>query len=499
MNWKSIKSSRRKFIGSLAGLGASIALPHESIGQGYGTDPTVQKKQREELEVGKPNGLNIIVIICDTWRWNYLHCSGYNEQIKTPNLDALAQESVYFTNCYGDSFPSIPCRRVIHTGKSHININPKWERLLNDDITFAQILNKTESFTSALIADFPFYFSPTNTTQQTFSFNQGFDSFRWIRGQSHDNYISGPRSSLDFKRHIPEHYMAGNLYKLLYNYMLNTQFRKSQEDYPCAQTCSTAGKWLEDNKDNDGPFMMFVDMFDPHEPWDAPPEYTKMYRKNFNGDRYLIDAGAKQGVYTEEDVSILTAHYCAEVTFSDFCIGRLIDDIKRLGLWDNTIIAFASDHGTHLGEKDCVTKQAKLCNSLITRIPLIIRHPEYSSVKGKRIDALTSHLDFTPTFLSMLGVETNWDFDGQNMWDLVTGDKKELRDHVVTNYGGYACVHTPKWHYFQNIKDEDAGFGPHLYDVEKDRMEEKNVIQNHAEEAADLKKKLMNAHGIYMW
>ncbi len=499
MNWKNIMSSRRNFISSLAGLGAGITLPKESFGQGYGTDQTPQQKQREELEVSKPNGLNIIVIVCDTWRWNYLHCSGYNEQIKTPNLDAFAQEGVYFTNCFADSLPSIPSRRVIHTGKSHININPKWDRLLDDDITFAQILNKTESFTQGLIADFPFYFTPTRPTQQTFSFNQGFNSFRWIRGQSHDNYISGHRSSINPKQHIHEHYLEGGLYELLFNYMLNTKDRKSTEDYFCAQTCRTAAKWLEDNKDNDGPFMMYVDMFDPHEPWDAPPEYTKMYYKNFNGDRHLIETGAKQGVYTEEEISILTAHYSAEVTFSDFCVGRLIDDIKRLGLWDNTIIVFASDHGTHLGEKGCLLKQSKLCNSLVTRVPLIIRHPEYSNMKGKRIDALVSHMDFVPTFLSMLGVETNLEFDGQNMWDLVTGNKKELRDHVVTNWGNYACVHTPQWHYFQNIQKENAGFGPQLYDVEKDIMEEKNVIQNHPEEAADLKKKLMNAHGIYIW
>ena len=478
--------NRRKFMGSLAGIGAAASLPSKA---------NAQQQELQKLEVSKPNGLNLIVIVSDTFRWDYLRFNGENERIQTPNLDAFAEEGVYFSECYADCLPSIPSRRVMHTGKSIIKANQKWAPLFPGDVTFAQMLRKTDSFTEGLISDFVFYFAPTEVHQPTFSFNQGFHSFHWIRGNIHDSYISGPRSSItDAERHMPEHFMTDTLRERLFQYLLNNKVGKS-EDYCCAKVCRTAGKWLEDNKDNDGPFMLFVDMFDPHEPWDAPPEYTKMYRRDFSGDRYLIDYDAKLSAITEEDTAILTDHYSAEVTYADHCIGGLIDDVKRLGLWDDTIIVFTSDHGTHLGEMGCVMKQSKLCNSAVTRVPLIIRHPD-KSFRGKRIDALTGHVDFTPTFLSLLGVETNMSFDGRNIWDLATGNKTKLRDYIVTNYGGYGSVHTHKWHYFQNIANDDDGFGPQLYDVVKDYNETKNVVENYPEVAVGLKQILKKAHEV---
>ena len=103
------------------------------------------------------------------------------------------------------------------------------------------------------------------------------------------------------------------------------------------------------------------------------------------------------------------------------------------------------------------------------------------------MDALTSHRDFLPTFLDMLGVECNLSFDGSNMWELVYGAGKELRDSVVTGYGNFGSVHTHKWHYFQNVWADDPGLGPALYDLEKDYAEEKNVVEKHPEVVTEMK------------
>ena len=108
--------SRRTFMSSMTGIGAGVAL----------TPKSAQAQIRtENLEVSNPNGLNIIVIIADTWRWDYLGCAG-NRRIKTPNLDALAEEGVYFRNCYADGLPTIPSRRVMHTGMSILPERQKW-------------------------------------------------------------------------------------------------------------------------------------------------------------------------------------------------------------------------------------------------------------------------------------------------------------------------------------------------------------------------------------
>ncbi len=107
--------SWREFVGSLAGLAAGVPL----LADASAREPRAKRggpRAKEELppviEASKPNGLNLIVIICDTFRYDYLRCNG-NDRIRTPNLDALAEEGVSFTNCYADGLPTIPARRVM--------------------------------------------------------------------------------------------------------------------------------------------------------------------------------------------------------------------------------------------------------------------------------------------------------------------------------------------------------------------------------------------------
>jgi len=482
MNSRESKLSRRKFVGSLAGLGATAAIGCKGTGKEEKgpefTGPLTTEKLPQEIKVSRPNGLNLIVIIADTFRWDYLHFNG-NQRIRTPNLDALAADGVYFENCYADGLPTIPARRVMHTGKSILPEKEKWHPLAENEVTLAQVLGKA-NFTTGFIVDTYHHFKPG------MNFHNGFNSWEWIRGQESDPYKSGPREAVKPEDYTPEHLLNDNFRQRIIQYVLNTQERTGEDDYFCARSCRTAARWLEQNKDNNGPFMLFIDMFDPHEPWDAPPRFQKMYRDEYPRQRYIFGYGVDHKDVRQEDIPILIDLYSAEVSFTDHCIGRLIEQVKRLGLWDNTIIAFSTDHGTHLGEQGCIQKQAKLLNSCVARIPLIIRHPG-ESPGGKRIPALTSHLDFLPTFLHLLGVEGYTDTDGQNMWDLVTGARSEIHQQVITGFKNFGSVHTLKWHYFQNVWGDDPGLGPALYDLEKDPGEETNVADQHPRVVAEMK------------
>ncbi len=479
------KATRRDFIETMAGIGAGASLLSADASaqekRPEFTGPLNKEKLPQKIETTKPNGLNIIVIIADTFRWDYLHFNG-NTRIQTPNLDALAGEGVCFSNCYADGLPTIPARRVMHTGRSILPDKNKWRPLEMSDITFAEILGRA-GFTTGFIADTFHYFKPD------LNFHRGFDSWLWVRGQESDPYKSGPRASVNPEDYAPKHLLNDYYRERIIQFVLNTKDRKSEDDYFCAQSCSAAIGWLQENKDNDGPFMLFIDMFDPHEPWDAPTKYKKLYRAKYPFERYIFGYGVNMEDIREDDIPILKDLYSAEVTFSDYCIGRLIEAVKRMGLWDNTIIVFSTDHGTHLGEQGCVQKQAKLLNSCLGLVPFIIRHPD-SSFRGKRVDALTSHMDFLPTFLHILGIDCNVLFDGRNAWDLVTGSQKKLRDYVITGYSDFGSIHTDKWHYFQNVLGKDPGLGPQLYDVVRDHTEEKNLVGTNPDVVSELKKTL---------
>lgn len=177
---------------------------------------------------------------------------------------------------------------------------------------------------------------------------------------------------------------------------------------------------------------------------------------------------------------------------------------------DDTIVVFSTDHGTHLGEQGCVQKTPGFLNSLVARLPLMIHHPDTTPLGGKRVDALISAADYVPTFLNLLGVKGPVDrMTGKSFWPVVTEEKEAINDEVYVGFGSFAAVRTRQWHYFENLKtvvapgstpaeydfrkamtDPGRGQGPALYDLKNDRGETKNVLEDHPEVVAEMRKKL---------
>ena len=422
---------------------------------------------------------NMIVVIADTFRADYLGCYG-NSWIKTPNLDRLAAQGVVFTNCYADGLPTIPERRVMFTGKSIIprEVHGGWTPLRDGDVTFPEVL-KENGFTTAFIADTYHYFKPN------LNFHRAFDSWQWIRGQETDKWQSGPRGKFDPKKHMPEHLWNEAYDQNMRQYLMNTQDIRAEEDYFCAQSFRAAARWLERNADQQ-PFMLWIDTFDPHEPWDAPPRFQEMYYDSYPCERFLFGYGVRHADIREEDLPAIRALYAAEVSFVDMWIGRFLQTVEELGLLDSTAIAFSTDHGTHLGEQGCVQKTPGLLNSCVARLPLVVRHPD-PTFAGQRVDGLVSSVDFMPTFLEMLGVEESPETDGADFWKLATGESDAIHDRVYSQFGNFAAVRDQRWHYFQHTAGEDPGKGPCLYDLDADPKEETNIVESHPEVVKEMR------------
>lgn len=480
--------TRRGFLGAVAGLGsmALLADDKEKEKQNQSEMPiwsgdlkSTESKTPTIPKTSKPNGLNIIVIIADTFRADHLGCYG-STGIKTPYLDNFAKQSVLFEDVTTEGLPTIPCRRVYHTGKSVLP-ESKWQPLSSTDVTFAEILKKY-GFTTGFIVDTYHHFKPD------YNFHRSFDSWLWIRGQETDRFKSGPKEKFDPKKYMPPHLWNQSYDNNMRQYLMNTQDRKSEDDYFCAQSCTAAMDWLEQNIHNK-PFMLWLDMFDPHEPWDAPPRFQKMYRNEYPYERYLFGYGVRNQDIRPDDLLILKDLYAAEVTFSDYCIGQLLQRIEELGLMGDTIVVFSTDHGTHLGEEGCVQKTPALLNRCVTHIPLIIKHPD-KKFAAKRVDGLVSAVDFMPTFLALLGIDDYKNVDGQNMWKLVTAELPAIHDNVYTVFQKFAAIHNLHWHYFQNIRGKDPGKGPCLYNLKDDPHQTKNVIKQFPYVAKDLRAKL---------
>lgn len=492
--------SRREFLKEVSlAVGATAAAPLLAAEQAASPRPArVRKKSR----------FNLIYIGTDTWRADYLGCYG-NPTIKTPYLDQLSKESVVFRSVYADGLPTIPCRRVLHTGRSILPFEKhgSWQPMFPEDVTFSETLKKA-GYTTGLIVDCYHFFAPN------MNFHRGFDTWEWVRGQENDKYQSGPKGKYDVREYLPEHLWEVDRYPDGQNprvaqYLLNTQDRRSEEDYFCARTCRSAMRWLERNAGSK-PFMLWLEMFDPHEPWDAPKRFQEMYYDKYPVERFLFGYGVDKKRLTPEDIPALKGLYSAEVTFSDLWIGRLLNRVRELGLMDDTIIVFSTDHGTHLGEQGCVQKTPGFLNSLVARLPLIIRHPDTGTFAGKDVGALISAQDYMPTFLDLLGVAGPGDrMTGKSFRPVVAGEKDGINEEVFVGFGSFGAVRTKKWHYFENLRTvvpvgstpteydfrkamtaPGRGQGPALYDLANDPGEAKNVVEKHPDVVAEMRRRL---------
>jgi arylsulfatase A-like enzyme len=496
--------NRRSFLGHLGlgaaattGLGATFqASPPTEPGTAPAAITPDQQEDRERrtrneaaraiIRKAKSNGLNLVVVIADTFRRDHLGPYG-STYAKTPCLDELGKQSVVFENVFADGLPTIPCRRVYHTGKSVLP-NALWIPNPAGEINISQILG-AHGFWTGLVSDVYHYFKPD------MNLHVGFDTWEWIRGQEMDAYRGGPREQFQPKEHMPPDLWSPAYDKSMQTYMMNTQDRQSEADYFASRTVRSSIDWLKQNATN-RPFMLWVEMFDPHEPWDAPERFQKMYRNDYGYKRFLFGYGVQSGDRQPGQPPDFTPHlpvirdlYAAEVTYVDHCIGQLMEAMAKMKLLDDTIVVFTTDHGTHLGELGYVQKQPALLNSAIMHLPLLIRHPERSTA-GKRVSSIVSAVDLAPTFCHMLGIDDQEHMDGRNAWHLVADKVDRLHDCAFTRFGNFASVRTGKWHYFQHVAGMVHGAGPCLFDLEKDPHEAANVIGKYPDVAADLRARL---------
>jgi len=437
--------------------------------------------------------LNLICICLDTFRAGLIGSNKKFSFVKTPNLDKFMKECVIFERAFGEAQPTLQMRRTLFTGRRSFpwryNFDRRglwhhaagWHKIPPDQDTLAEILLQYGYYTG-LISDTYHLFKPT------LNFTRGFVSYEFIRGQESDNWRPGSLSMI--KDRLAKYVRDPlNPPPVLVQYLLNTMDRKSEEDYFCAKVFMKASEWLEHSLENQ-PFFLWVDSFDPHEPWDPPTEYADMYCPDYDGIEYILGRPPKDA--TPKEIERVKALYFGEVTLVDKWLGFFLEKIGDLGLWDNTIVMIVSDHGTELMDHTRFGKSPRELHPFNTRIIWLIRHPE--GPKNKTIRAFVQSHDFFPTVLDLLEIPCP-KVDGESVWPLVIGEKEKIRDYVITGWadwrigpaGGRASVRTDEWNYIVTIDKEDKG---ELYHLPSDPEEKNNVVDEYPDIAAQLKRKI---------
>lgn len=196
-------------------------------------------------------------------------------------------------------------------------------------------------------------------------------------------------------------------------------------------------------------FFLFFHIYEPHTPYEPPEPYKSKYRNS---------------------------PYDGEVAYSDFIIGKLIEFLRKKGLYKKSFLVFVSDHGEGLREHGEMEHGVFLYNSTI-HVPLIIKFPE-NKFKGKRIKYPVSLIDIYPTILDLYGIETR--SSGCSLLKIIKNDPG------IKERGIYSETFYPRYHFgwselrsliYKNFKLIKAP-KPELYDIEKDKNEIKNLIED---------------------
>jgi arylsulfatase A-like enzyme len=371
---------------------------------------------------GKNHPQNVIFIMNDTFRRDHLSCYG-NDWIQTPNLAKFAQHAAIFDQYYIGSYPTVPHRWDVFTGQFGFP-SRGWQPLEPEDVTLAQLLS-ARNYHTQMIWDTPML------GLGDYNYTRGFAGTEFVRGQQGDRWITDPTLSL----RMPAQPHKIRSVAPLKTYLSNHAHRRYEREYCCARTMSAAVEWLECNYQHDG-FFLWIDMWDPHEPFDCPwYDYGLYADPNYDGDQMLYPQYGRPNYMTEADRINVKARYAGQATLADRWVGYFLDMAERLGLFKNTLIIWASDHGHLFGEHDLQGKPGAELGKLYeitTRIPLLVHHPDGLGA-GQHVSGIVQPPDILPSILDFLDLDAPANSHGQSFWPLITGEKETLHEYAFSS------------------------------------------------------------------
>jgi arylsulfatase A-like enzyme len=412
--------------------------------------------------------MNVVLIIIDSLRKDHVGAYG-NSWIKTPSLDAFARESLRFTRAYPESLPTICARRAIHTGFRTFPYKDRpseqrhapaygWLPIPREQATLAETL-EARGYQTMLVTDTYHQFRPP------MDFNRGFDSCYWIRGQEKDHYRPILPAS---DEEIRERYLLHGEALKARQYLANTRDRETEEDWFAPRVFLRATEFLEAASKRE-PFFLVVDNYDPHEPWDPPEKYTSLYYPDgYDGPEPFTSIYGRDDYLTERQLRRMRALYAGEVTMVDHWLGRFLDRMDELDLFENTLLILLSDHGHALGEHGYTGKPHYALWPELTDIVFMIRHPEGKGA-GETSDHYASTHDVAPTILGFLGVEPVQPMEGQDLSMLLEGRGPEQRPHFTLGYSEFVWARDEGYAMFGRNDGEEARLYDLLADPKMDR------------------------------
>jgi len=444
---------------------------------------------------------NVLFLIADDLN-TLLGCYG-DPLARTPNIDRLAARGVRFDRAYC-TFPLCgPSRNSMLTGlypnSTGIHTNAQiFRQFIPERLSLPQAF-RLEGYLAGRIGKLYHYGVPNS-----------------IGTDGHDDPASW---ELEFNPagvdRMEEHAVIKTLVPGQFGGVLSWYASPKSDEHHTDAKLAADAEWVLERcaRNRDRPFFLAVGFFRPHTPYVAPrkPYFDYHPVKNMpvvagvKEDQADMPAAALMSYKKEQDQltddqrrEILQAYY-ASISFMDAQVGRVVAALDRLGLADDTIIVFTSDHGYHTGEHGLWQKQSLFENS--ARVPLLVVAPGISR-NASVVKTPVSHLDLFPTLTELAGVKAPPGLHGQSLTPMLRDSSVTGRGWALTQvmrggrgndrFPGYT-LRTARWRYTE--WGEGAAKGRELYDYDTDPKELTNLAAApaHATTVADLSRQLRAA------
>ena len=412
---------------------------------------------------------NVIVFFTDQQRWDAAGVHG-NPLELMPNFDRVAQNGTHLYNCFTCQPVCGPARATLQTGLYATNTGC-WRNSIpiRPD---AQTLGH--------------YFRQAG-------YRTGYIG-KWHLGEHQPSGPVAPeyRSGYD-------DWLASNVLEFTSD-AYNTVMFDDKGDavklpgYRVDAMTDAAIRYIDDHQES--PFFLFLSYIEPHfqnhrDDYPAPDGYEERYR-----GRWVPPDLAALGGTTHQHL----AGYWGMIKRLDEAFGRLLDAVKSLGLRDNTVILFTTDHGCHFKTRNSEYKRS--CHESSIRLPTLITGPGFEG--GGRIRHLVSLVDIPPTLLDAAGIPVPPAMEGRSILPLVRGDRAGWPEEVFVQISEAQvgrCIRTQRWKYSVVAPQKHGGKDPgsdryaeeFLYDVQSDPYELRNLVNlaSHEEIRASLRQRLI--------
>jgi arylsulfatase A-like enzyme len=481
--------TRRTFLRtSAAGLGGAVLLGGGTFALTRVGDGDAGQRRPPIVKPDVP--LNLVWVCLDTLRADHVGAYARDDTrprraVRTPGIDAFARDALRFRHARPEALPTGPTRRSVYTGirtfpMDNWKKDPDspgiygWQRIPRGQTLISDVLRR-HGYRTAMVCDNTWLLKPSWAR-----FRNSWDDFRGIPGQEYQRVRGGRRSQqIDMSDYLPrglrrkpdervETYSG-----VVERYLKNAGERRREEDWWAPRVFTGAMAWLDEHvrQRPTQPLSLFVESYDPHEPWDPPKKYVDLYDDpDYRGVEPISPLYGRDDYLSARERRRMRALYAGEVTMADRWFGELVGHLDRLKLLDRTVVILYSDHGHSISDRGFVGKSPSQVYSEMVDVPLLIRHPE-----GRRAGDTTNYLaqlhDLMPTALAMLGIPAPRASEGHDLSPLFRDADLQEREVQTAGYNDYVWAGDERYAYI----DSNRFKNPKLYDRRADPRERRDI------------------------